>query len=207
MKKLASVLAAGLLAATAAQSHAGVTFSFTESGGTVNMQSSGTLNTANLVSQSTAWWGGVGIETNGVPESDIMGDTTTGGLNAFFGFHQGTDLSPWIGNMFTNSYFNWTTSGSTQFATWFWGDKRTPGISVNTEDLQGNLWIPDVSWSTSGTLAGLGLTAGNYKIVDAVTNESITIHIGAADVSVPEPSTLMLFGLGLLGLGLKRKKA
>lgn len=51
-----------ILAATTGQ--ASVIFSFTESAGVVSMQSSGILNTANLVSVPSSGWGGVGVETN-----------------------------------------------------------------------------------------------------------------------------------------------
>lgn len=204
-------LAVSLLLTGAREARADITFTFTESGGTVTMQTSGTLNTANLVSGALGGWGGVGVENNNSPESDIMGDTTMGGVNVAFGFSATTDVSPWIGSMFTSSNFGWSTVGTTQFTTYhFPSGVRTPGIGIATEDMVGALWTPDVSWSQVGTLAGFGLTPGTYAITDAVTGESITIQIG---VAVPEPTSLALgAGAVITGLGVtywrrKQKKS
>jgi hypothetical protein len=39
-----------------------------------------------------------------------------------------------------------------------------------------------------------------------VARSDIQIIVGAGGASVPEPSTLLLFGLGILGLGYAKKK-
>ncbi len=187
----------------------GVTFTFTESGGNVLMASSGSLNTSNLVTAALGGWGGTGIETNAPPESDIMGSTDAGDLTDAFGFNSGTDLSPWVGNLFVNSDFNWSRSGTTQFATYNRNNgQRTPGIGIGIEDLVGSVWTPNESWSQAGTFASLGLTPGSYMITDAVTGEFINIQVGSA-AAVPEPGSLLLLalaGLPVVGL-LRRRKA
>ena len=191
------------------EAQASIMFKFTESGGNVLMQSSGTLDTANLVATSPSGWGNGGIETNGAPESDIMGDTRMGDFDTAFRFNAGTDLSAWVGDMFTGDTFNWSYTGTTQFATYYReGGQRTPGIAMNTEDMSGSLWTPDIEWSKSGTFATLGLTPGTYAITDALTGESITIQIGDSS-AVPEPSTMVAFGLGaaiMAGFGLARRR-
>lgn len=201
-KALPAAAAATLILASPA--HASITFSFTELGGSVKMQTSGTLNTANLVQVAASGWGGVGVYSSPPAQSDILGDTSMGSVNTAFGFHKGTNLSAWFGNMFTSSNFNWTSLGTTQFATYYTlSGLYTPGIAISSADMVGSLWTPDVSWTSVGTFTSLGLTGGTYAITDANTNESMTIQIGQ---TVPEPSTLALIGFGLAGLAYSRKR-
>lgn len=206
MKFVKTVIASSILAVSSA-AQAGIVFSFDEVGGDVVMNSSGQLDTSQLTSFSLSSWGGVGIETNTSPESDIMGDTTMGGVDTAFAFSAGTDFSPWIGDMFTQSIFGWTTSGTTQFTTYVMSPDRTPGIGLSSLDLVNDLWTPDVSWSKAGTFSSFGMTEGTYTINDSITNEFISIQIGPVS-AVPEPSTyaLMFGGLGLVGFMAARRR-
>lgn len=208
MKKFNKTLASIVLCVSfTMQAHAGIIFSFTESNGDVIMNASGTLNTANLVSVNVSSWGGVGIETNGVPESDIMGDTSSGAVDTAFGFNTGTDLSSWVGDMFTASNFSWVPTSTTSFTTYYrLNGVRTPGIGIATQDLNNGLWTPDNFWLASGaTFTSLGLTEGDYTITDALTGESISIQIGDV-VEASSPATLALLGISLIGLGFTRRK-
>lgn len=191
------------------QAHAGVVFSFTEAGGNVLMQSSGVLDTAKLVDRSPSGWGSAGLQPSRGIDSAIMGDTTMGGVNTGFGFNDGTDFSPWLGEMFTKSDFSWSSSGTTQFATYVAGRNFVflPGIVVSSNDIVEDLWTPDIAWSTTGTFESIGLTTGLYTITDALTAESISIQIGVNGppddaVSVAEPSSFGIFGLGLACVGM-----
>jgi PEP-CTERM motif len=205
LSKNAVALAIGALFSVASQ--ASIIFTFAESSGNVTMNASGTLNTALLVSGVVGGWGGIGIEDNAGPQSDIMGQTNIGSTNLAFGFHSGTDYSAWTGNMFTSDIFDWTSSGTTQFSTYVFPQNfRTPGIQIAREDMNGALWTPDNVWSKAGTFASFGMTAGTYAVTDAVTGESITIVIGSAPTAIPEPGSLALLGLGLVGLAAARKR-
>ena len=81
---------AGVLSVSSARADA--IFTFLEVGPNVTMTSSGTVNTANLLSAAAQGWGGVGIEQNG--NTDIMGSTGAGAVEVSFGFHPGTGTDP-----------------------------------------------------------------------------------------------------------------
>jgi hypothetical protein len=205
MRIIKPVVLCAALAVTVGQARADVTFTFIESGGNVLMQSSGTLNTANLVPAVVGGWGGTGFEINASPDPNIMGDTSMGGIDVAFGFNVGTNTSAWVSSMFINDNFSWSTGGTTQFTTYNFNDStRTPGIGIGAEDLIAGLWTPDVSWTQGGTLASIGLIPGTYTITDVVTNEAITIQVGA--LSAPEPTSLALFGIGVCLAGVARRR-
>ena len=202
MKRLLTIAGTwALLATFPTPGNADVIFTFTETGGTVVMTSSGTLNTASLVPSALPdGWGGTGTENNVAGDIDIMGGTSFGAVDTLFGFSAGTDASAITnpGGPFAFSSFPAITiAGSRSFSTYsgFLGGLRQPGIGVRAVDIVGGLWTPDQMWTygAGATFASLGLNLGTFAVSDARTGETITIQVGA----VPEPAMLLVFGTGL----------
>jgi len=83
-------------------------------------------------------------------------------------------------------------------------DVQDGGLVLNpTVNWNGNLGLSSlVKLNADGTL----FVQVTSLLGDFVIGNS-TLNVVAKDVSVPESSSLMLFGLGLLGLGLMRRKA
>lgn len=202
-----------LLLFVALQAQADITFTFTESGGTVIMTPSGTLDTSNLqVSALTDGWGGTGTEHNSTPgDIDIMGGTDVGGgITALFVFSEGTDASAITnpgGPFAFDSFPGVTIAGSKAFTTYGGFDDalRVAGIGMTETDIEGGFWTPDQSWTypEGSTFESEGLIPGVYAVSDAVTGETITIVVDGSLVPVPTTGawSLALLVVGLLMLG------
>lgn len=208
--KILKAALAGLVLSVSGIANAGLVFKFEEVGGDVTMTSSGSIDTSGLVLGATSGWGGTGIEENG--NHDIFGGTSFGAINQSFGFNDGTDYSQWASatGPWTQGFFSFSIASGTKSFTTYLRDQgqgpQLPGLGIVSSDLDGTVWTADQNWLASAkTFASLGMIAGTYTVTDAISSEFITIQIGNS-VSVPEPTTLAIFALGIFGLASRRSK-
>ena len=153
------------------------------------------------------------------------GTINTAGLSFIFGVNSGSSLWPLYGQILIGPVTSEDTglysgvSGPTSFG--------TGGISISANSgngdlvgilgIEGLLSVPagyvsgsalmDTSTYDNQTFASLGVTPGSYVWTwgSGATADSFTLDIAAVS-TVPEPASLTLFGTGLLGLGLVRRR-
>lgn len=213
MKSLRVAVLLVLMLFASLQAQADITFTFSDSGGTLTMTPSGTLDTTKLqVSALSDGWGGTGTEHNGTAgDIDIMGGTDVGAeINALFVFSPGTDASAITnpgGPFAFDSFPDITVDGTKAFTTYggFEDSLRVAGIGITDTDIDGGFWTPDQSWTypPDATIESEGLIPGTYAVTDAESGETITIVIEGGFVSVPATSawSLILLAITLVLLG------
>jgi len=207
MKKLLLVGALGLMLAglTAPQAHAGgFTVTVTQQGTNVVSSGSGVIDlTGWSLVYSAADGGGacpdlypqapeLGVGGNKLCDAFTPGDEYEGSTTGPASFGPGPGASP---NSTSGDVFDFYGGGATSLLT-------VPAGYVSGEALS------DITTFDNTTLASIGAAPGSYVWTWGTgANQSITVDVGGSSPNgVPEPSALALFGAGLLGLSVLRRR-
>lgn len=192
---IAAAFAGGGLVALAAApaAHATYTVTFTEVGGDVVANGSGSIDFAGLIPDGT---GAQQAHVTPSSASEFTGPAASTSVS-FYAFASGPgNFGPGNGTF--------ASSGSGDMV----GLDGGLVLAVPLGYMSGAP-LSDTSTYSGTTLAALGLTLGTYTYTfgSGANADSFIIKVGGSGPSVPEPGTLMLLTAGLLGLGLVRRKA
>lgn len=151
------------------------------------------------------------------PDATLIANTVVGGTVAADWEKEGELTSAGSNDLFivtvtSGSFGSVPVGGTWSIASSFWHTYDRAIISVHVGQGSGNpdWWLFDIlPGATSGTwdytrLTGQGGGLSNMKLWG--TGDPYCTDNGCGDETIPEPTTLALFGLGLLGAGIARRR-
>jgi hypothetical protein len=204
--------------ATAVASPASASIAFTAVVGDSPVAGVSYVNFDNLVPPAGGTSGGVGVafagnaqSATGASSGVFAAPVISNGNGANFGNPDGVDTTPYI----TSGTSSWTLTLPGQFNYFglLWGSVDTYNTLqfFNGATLVGTILgstIPPAN-GDQGTAGTVYLNAFSTLLFDTIVGSSTQFAFeadNAAFGNVPEPGTLTLFGIGLIGLGLVRRR-